>query len=94
MTKIPTPEEQMKAIVEAAGECWHDWDKWRGGFCGKCDSLDQTNPSASSSTDLYWLSGKLGVGREQANKWIMFNIDDTPADALRKALCRAVKASV
>lgn len=70
-----TSEQKMQTIVEAAGECWHDWEWIPGGGkqCKNCDidlyhkdsvSYNQRipvppNPSPTDLNELFRLAGNI-----------------------------------
>jgi len=54
-----TPDKMLQAVVEAAGECWHEW---RLGACEKCKTpawLD--NPSPTDLNEIARLERKLKI---------------------------------
>lgn len=70
-----TPEQKTKAIVEEAGECWHEWERkyllqdyvtWMF-KCSKCDCSSEwvkgspPNPSPTDLNELFRLAEKLGL---------------------------------
>jgi hypothetical protein len=120
MTEV-TPEQEMKTIVEAVGECWHEWKLWNKDYNGyKCKHCSievhqvhsynaaPSNPSPTDMNELFRLVKKLGyvvalytndkgtcsvnLGISDKVYFDVWAVDcDTPADALRTALCQAVK---
>lgn len=64
-----TPEQKMQAIVEAAEECWHEYDSFREKeesisiHCPKCPKCKKnapyTNPSPTDLNELCRLADKL-----------------------------------
>lgn len=71
-----TPEKKLQAIVEAAGECWHEWEKYEShsGFgtylhtrCAHClkDKRDilssNMNPKPTDLNELFRLSKLCGL---------------------------------
>ena len=64
-----TPELEMKAIVEAAGECWHELKDHLfqyTAFCHKCGLIMSykpgRNPSPTDLNELFRLAEKLHIG--------------------------------
>lgn len=77
-----TPEQEMKASVIAAGECWHEWERKyllqdyaTGMFkCSKCDYSSEWvkgsphNPSPTDLNELFRLAEKLGFTKIETDK--------------------------
>ena len=67
-----TPEQKMQVIIEAAGECWHEWYRVIGGYCcNKCrEHIGQihsylpapTNPASTDLNELFRLAENMGCG--------------------------------
>lgn len=69
-----TPEQEMQAIVESAGECWHESagcaPLYKCKKCGRQMGYHTCNPSPTDLNELFRLAEKLGV---YAGNW---KIDD------------------